>query len=86
MCNLSSSLHGGVWESTWPPPVAQLVELQDLPEDGVGDAREALRRRSGPLRRAAGRSDGSAEEAPDHLGRFEGHGRAAACKQGPDAE
>ena len=34
----------------------------------------------------SGRRGGSAEEAPDHLGRFEGHGRAAPCKQGSDAE
>ena len=70
-------------ESTRPPPVAQSPVLQDLPENGVGDARRALRRRPG----AACRHHGdSAEEAPDHLGRFGGHGRSVACEQGPDAE
>ena len=69
-------------ESTRAPPVAQSPVLEDLPENGVGDARRALRRRPGAARRrASGRRGGSAEEARNHFGRRCGHGGAAARQQ-----
>ena len=80
-CNCVTYTSSG-GESTRAPPVAQSPVLEDLPENGVGDARRALRRRPGAARRrASGRRGGSAEEARNHFGRRCGHGGAAARQQ-----
>ena len=69
------------------PPVAEPIVLHDLPEDRVGDARRALRRRSGSARRrASGRGGPAAEQTHNHLGGGWGHRRPPAREQRPDAE